>query len=242
MRLFRLIGVSLILLLSNVNCLRTPLSTRLMMSDKPKVSSSTIQGVGDEGCRLASPSGVNMMPLPQQALVFAAVTGGLYACTNIGIGVYETFYETFPAVVSAWKSTWGLLGPIYALAGVSHFYLKEDFMNIMPAWGAWGFWYLPGSKQFHVVWTGIVEIIAGLWLGLATLFSFLNVSSLPTIWANPIADASAVLLSLTILVTPTNIYMVTIISFYSFESKCLISTLTAQDCQFPVPRYALFFL
>ena len=115
-------------------------------------------------------------------------------------------------------------------------------MNIMPAWGAWGFWYLPGSKEFHVVWTGIVEIIAGLWLGLATLFSFLNVSSLPTIWANPIADASAVLLSLTILVTPANIYMVAIISFYSFGTKYLISTLTAQDCQFPVPRYVLVFL
>ena len=155
-----------------------------------------------------------MMPLPQQALVFAAITGGLYACTNIGIGIYEAFHETFPAAMSAWKSTWGLLGLIYALAGASHFSLKQDFMNIMPARGAWGFWHLPGSKEFHVVWTGVVEIIAGLWLGISTLFSFLNISFLPTIWAGPIPDASAVLLCLTLLVTPANIYMVLYVVLY----------------------------
>ena len=25
-------------------------------------------------------------------------------------------------------------------------------------------WYLPGSKEFHVAWTGVVEFLAGLWL------------------------------------------------------------------------------
>ena len=38
------------------------------------------------------------------------------------------------------------------------------YVNMMPAQGAWGVWYLPGSKEFHVAWTGVVEFLAGLWL------------------------------------------------------------------------------
>lgn len=201
-------ALTLALVLSPVSCFRPYISTNRVMGDKLKASESVVPGIGDDGCRLPSPSGINMMPLPQQALVFAALSGGLYASTNIGLGVFQAFAETFPEAMTAWKSTWGLIGFIYALAGLSHFTLKKEFMNIYPARGAWGFWYLPGSKEFHVLWTGVVELLAGLWLGLGTLSSFFGISLLPTILTGPVADAATVLLSLTLAVTPANIYMV----------------------------------
>jgi hypothetical protein len=39
----------------------------------------------------------------------------------------------------------------------------------MPAQGAWGFWYIPGSKSFHVAWTGVVEFLAGFWLAIGAI-------------------------------------------------------------------------
>lgn len=49
----------------------------------------------------------------------------------------------------------------------------------MPAQGAWGFWYLPGSKSFHVAWTGVVEFLAGLWLTLGAVSKLIFGISLP---------------------------------------------------------------
>jgi uncharacterized membrane protein len=174
-----------------------------------KIFKAVSPGVGDEGCKLPSPSRVNTRSLPEQAAVFFLIAAGLYASTAASITIYEYIKGLFPDAINAWQSTFGLIGFLFALAGASHFTLKKDFVNIMPSQGAWGFWYLPGSKEFHVAWTGVVEFVAGLWLGLSTIGSFFpSLPSLPYLSTSPISDSALVLLSLVIGVTPANIYMV----------------------------------
>ena len=53
------------------------------------------------------------------------------------------------------------------------------YINMMPAQGAWGVWYLPGSKEFHVAWTGVVEFLAGLWLTIGAVSTAIFGISLP---------------------------------------------------------------
>lgn len=187
-------------------------STSTSTSAKPshmRALAATVQGVGEEGCKLPSPSGVNALPLPTQAGVFFLVATGLYAATLLGIGGFEYLKSVLPGPITAWQGTWGLMGLFYALAGVSHFTAKLEFENIMPAWGAWGFWYLPGSKEFHVAWSGVAEFVLGLWLGLSTLANlFIGQQLLPALVVSPMSDAALGLLALTIGVTPANIYMV----------------------------------
>jgi uncharacterized membrane protein len=181
------------------------------LSKSPRISTlhaSIVPGIGDAGCALPSPSGINTQPVPVQAAVFVGVSLGIYLATILSIGAFDILEQTFPGPIKAWEGTWGLIGLIYGLAGVSHFTIKKDFMNIMPAPGAWGFWYVPGSKEFHVLWTGIVEFVAGMWLAVGTASSYAGFSLLPAVWTSPSSDAATVLLALTVLVTPANIYMV----------------------------------
>ena len=71
---------------------------------------------------------------------------------------------------------------------------------MVPHEGAFGgLWSLPGSKRFHVNWTGVCEIIGGL----GVLFLLVNHES-------PFGKASALgLFVLTFAVTPANLYMFT---------------------------------
>ena len=50
----------------------------------------------------------------------------------------------------------------YVAAGAAHFALPKGFEDMFPHEGAWGFWYLPGTPDFHVKWTGVAEILGGL--------------------------------------------------------------------------------
>ena len=168
-------------------------------------------GIGDEGCKLPAPSKVNTLPVPAQAAVVVAIFTGLYVSTMALISGVESLKELAPGIMLPWMSTWPILGAFFAAAGVAHFSIKDAFINMYPARGAWGFWYLPGSKAFHVAWTGVAELLFGSWMVLGALTKALGVTVLPTFLprGDPVSESALALLVLTALVTPANIYMYT---------------------------------
>jgi uncharacterized membrane protein len=173
-----------------------------------KATPSPIPGVGDDGCALPSPSRINTLPVVAQAASFFAIAFALYAGTLGSVNAFEQLKISIPSLAAGILNGVPLNGLLFTAAGVAHFTICDEFCNMMPVQGAWGFWYLPGSKKFHVIWTGIAEIIFGLWLtlgGAAELFGF----TLPASLGPVTSDASLALLLLTILVTPANIYMLT---------------------------------
>ena len=68
--------------------------------------------------------------------------------------------------------------------------------------GAWGFWHLPGSPEFHVTWTGVAEIVGG--LGVASALLPGPAGHVP-VWVT--SGSAAGLFLLTLAVTPANTYM-----------------------------------
>ncbi len=74
---------------------------------------------------------------------------------------------------------------------------------------------MPGSAKFHVIWSGIVEFVAGLCLISSRIASFFNIDLhvYSILFKTDIyirsSDFAFILLILTILVTPANIYMYT---------------------------------
>jgi uncharacterized membrane protein len=180
-----------------------------LKSMKLKINSSeVIQGVGDNGCALPSPSRINTLSLPIQFTVFSSVFLALFVGTNVILSLINFGRLYFPGIVNPWISTWYLLGPIYSIAGIAHFTICDEFCNIMPAAGSWGIWYVLGSKRFHVLWTGVAEIIGGLLLTLDWLSKNFGIK-LPEVLGSLTSNAALGLLILTILVTPANIYMYT---------------------------------
>mmetsp|Transcript_19195 Transcript_19195/g.48262 ORF Transcript_19195/g.48262 Transcript_19195/m.48262 type:complete len:275 (-) Transcript_19195:14-838(-) len=155
-------------------------------------------------------SGINLMPVPLQAGIFFGLWVGIYAASRVVAGpVMDAAAAALPA---GWfdgiSKTWPLLGVLYMLAGSAHFTSKEGFENIYPPMGTWGVWFLPGSAEFHVVWTGVVECVAGAGLtlgGIAALFPALQ-GVLP---GSLLANSALALFVLTTAVTPANIYMYT---------------------------------
>ncbi|CAM9799043.1 unnamed protein product [Ectocarpus sp. 13 AM-2016] len=101
---------------------------------------------------------------------------------------------------SIWQFTWApLLGLTFSAAGIAHFTLLQEFCNIYPGRGAWGFWYLPGTSSFHVKWTGIAELAGGVGLALGGLGVGAELGLERA--------AAAGLFALVLAVTPANIYM-----------------------------------
>ena len=58
--------------------------------------------------------------------------------------------------------------------------MPEAFKAIYPPLGTWGCWYLPGSSDFHVAWTGAAELLGGAGLLLGCLLSVVGQESTPT--------------------------------------------------------------
>lgn len=160
-------------------------------------------GIGDDGCMLPSPSGVNQLPQLQQFAIVIGIFVALVAGTVPFVALLDLGRANIP-LFKAWMSSYPILGAIYAAAGIAHFTVKDEFCNIMPAKGSWGVWYLAGSKFFHVAWTGIAEFVLGASLFLSYITSFFGYAS------TTITQNSALgLLILTSMVTPANIYMFT---------------------------------
>ena len=130
---------------------------------EPELEPVAIAGVGVEGCALPSLSKVNTQSEPIQA----AIVLGIFAALGISSVAFSSFLDIITLKyewVQTWRYTWPLLGAIYAIAGVTHFTVQKEYENIYPSKGAWGIWYLPGTPEFHVKWTGIAEILGGLGL------------------------------------------------------------------------------
>ena len=123
-----------------------------------------IQGIGIEGCKLKSPSGINSLSIPIQFGTVCLISIALYFGTILLINFINVLEIYLPDIMKSWENTWFILGGFFTLAGIAHFTVKKDFENIYPNQGSWGIWYLPGSPQFHVLWTGVAEIVLGLTL------------------------------------------------------------------------------
>jgi len=189
-------------------------TTNLCLLNKKRTTSPPIvvEGVGEEGCALPSTSGINTLPEPTQAAVVLAIYVGLGVGT-VALSSFLDYITNQYEWVQAWRYSWPLLGVIYAIAGVTHFTISEEYENIFPSRNAWGIWGIPGNAEFHVKWTGLVEVIAGLGLLVGGAFD-----ALAPVWytspnlftaAGLDSDSAVALLLLSICVTPANIYMYT---------------------------------
>ena len=196
---------------NNISIMRTRSGVRasnnkILVNKLNSQSTDVIPGVGVEGCKIESPSKINILPEPVQAVVFALVSLGLYGGTVALLNLISFAENVAPGIMSSWESSWFVLGFFFMLAGAAHFTVKKDFVNIYPSRGSWGFWYLPGSAEFHVEWTGVAELVGGFWLLLGGI-SNLGLFTLPSVLGNVMQDGATALLLLTIAVTPANIYM-----------------------------------
>jgi len=160
------------------------------------------QGVGVEGCKLPSPSGINILETEEQQKVVLRSAGGMIVgglCTFVliqllGLHTEPHYYSVLPRGL--------ILGILFILAGQSHFELKADYENIMPPLGTWGFWSLPGSPTFWVTSSGVAEVFLG-YLLMYGSFTSMFIST-------DVLNASALgLFVLCVAITPANIYMYT---------------------------------
>ena len=157
-----------------------------------------------------APSGVDGLSLPMQAATVAAIFAGL-AGGSAGVNAaYGVIGDAAPlgAVRAAKRLFSVLIGAAFVAGGSSHFLLSAAYTPIVPPAGTWGFWYLPGSAEFHVAWTGVAEILGGggLLLGGALEALGLDVGGRAT----PLRQLSAsALLVLAFAISPANVYMYT---------------------------------
>lgn len=175
--------------------------------------------------QMTSTSGIDMLPELVQASIFIGVYAALGLATvptsNLINGISKSIIG-----LERWRDSFIetslplLLGAFYLSAGVGHFVAMDAFASIYPPIGTWGIWYLPGSANFHVAWTGLVEVFGGLGLMLSGGRKLLGVESdeddgsdveegLLTFNKLLVPLTASALFLLTVIVTPANIYMYT---------------------------------
>jgi len=178
-------------------------------------STNIVPGIGEEGCNLPSVSGVNTKGKLTQALtvkaIFLSLGVGTYLFSSVLGGFSEFMGASFPWQYEFFRGTWPItFGAVFSLAGITHFTLADEYENIVPTQGAWGIWGVPGSRAFHVAWTGAVELLCGLGLLASGVSSFAGMDGLKLLTGAGLeSDCAAALAVLTILVTPANIFMFT---------------------------------
>lgn len=176
----------------------------------------------------ASVSGINALPEIFQCGIFVGYYLLLGVCCNVSINIIDNEISTKIIGLETWRALYVdnvlpcAIGILFVSAGIGQLLVApQEYLPLVPPPGTWGIWYVPGSSQFHVFWTGMVELICGTSL----LFSsdVLNrnkeeeeedssssSSSITSILTKVIKPVSAtLLLILTIVITPSNIYMYT---------------------------------
>lgn len=109
-----------------------------------------------------APSGVDGLPLAVQAGFLGATFVTLGSAAHVIDRAYGAVRRPDGVLWDVWEIGAALLlGLIFVTAGRSHFTVPEAFTAIYPPQGTWGLWYLPGSAEFHVAWTGVAEIGGG---------------------------------------------------------------------------------
>jgi uncharacterized membrane protein len=178
-------------------------------ADKEKTPILVVSGVGAEGCNLPSPSGINTWGKPASQATIVLVYFALLGAATQGItGVLQHGLGT----TSDSTALPLVLGAVYALLGSAHFVAPGEFENVVPLYGTWGIWYVPGSRSFHVVWTGVVETVGGLGMVLGAVAEALHHQHNYDYDHNYkyYTDCCAlVLFVMTVLVTPANVFMFT---------------------------------
>jgi len=158
-------------------------------------------------------SSVDSLPIIQQQLIFAGIFMGLGVGTTGLLKGFDVVEQALPdGWFAKWRTTWPLLGIVYVAAGLAHFGVQDAFMSIYPPQGTWGLWYLPGSPEFHVAWTGIAEFLGGLGLllgGFCSSFVERKEGNNSNIWVKLTKLSAGSLALLTVAVSPANIYMYT---------------------------------
>jgi len=136
----------------------------------------------------------------QQSLVVAAMFAYIAVLTVVFLRLYHVAEtsDKVPAFVKKWwpylPQTWPLMGAIlYVPVGCTHFISPyyENNICIMPPYGTWGWYKVPGSADFHVKWTGCTEIVCGAALAASGMLDR-RASTFP--WAKPVRKVVAPIL------------------------------------------------
>uniref|UniRef100_A0A7S1C0Q3 Uncharacterized protein n=1 Tax=Corethron hystrix TaxID=216773 RepID=A0A7S1C0Q3_9STRA len=166
----------------------------------------TISGNTSLDAALYPVSGVDDLPVIQQQLIFLSAFAGLGVGTTSLSTVFNSVGGKFSdGLFNKWKSTWPILGLVYMAAGTAHFTVADAFVSIFPPIGTWGLWYLPGSPEFHVAWTGIAEFAGGTGLLAGAIGAALSSEDGP--WGILKRISAGSLAALTVAVSPANFYM-----------------------------------
>jgi uncharacterized membrane protein len=136
---------------------------------------------------------VQQLPRPQQAAIVLSLFVALALNTwfmYAGVGpVVATMFPGMYAFFCRWAGI--ALGLMFVVLGITHFTAHDGCCTMMPRWGTWGFWYLPGSASFHVNWTAIPEILGGVGMIMA---SFPVIAHLAP-WLGPLSNYGQCLLT-----------------------------------------------
>lgn len=157
--------------------------------------------------------------LPVQAATVLAIYAALACCSAVlaavltrGAIAWSIMFPSGPLLLGIRISLALPLSAIFIGIGVLHLWLPGDYAGIVPPFGTWGIWPVPGPAVFHVSWTGVAHILCGIALFLSEIIDAIEwiCDSYTFPWRPPPSEKlCACLLIQTLAVSPSNVYMFT---------------------------------